>query len=179
MAIPPALRRCAVLGLLLLSGIVATVAVDAQTSRATIDGARHAPTAAEIAQALRPKDIRSLGPNAPKENGYVLVLTFATASAQLTAADKQALQEFGKAFKEYIPGVPVTIEGHADPRGTDQYNLDLSQQRARAVRDYLVDELGANPQQFEVVGFGKSRLKDTQNPMAEVNRRVEFVTKNE
>jgi len=74
--------------------------------------------------------------------------------------------------------VPVIIEGHADPRGGEEYNLELSRRRAVAVRDYLVAQLGDDPKQFEVVGFGPSRLMDTKNPTAKVNRRVEFVTKN-
>jgi len=164
---------------LLAALVLAAPAVHPQTSRSTLDATHQRPTASQIAEALRPKDTRKSGPNAPKENAYALVLTFSTGSSQLTSSDKVALQEFGKAFKEYIPGVPVTIEGHADPRGSDEFNKQLSEQRAKAVRDYLVDKLGNDPQQFEVIGFGKSRLKNTQNPVAEINRRVEFVTKND
>jgi len=75
-------------------------------------------------------------------------------------------------------GAVITVEGHADPRGGAEYNLDLSRRRAIVVRDYLVAEFGNNPKQFEVIGFGQSRLMDPDNPVAEVNRRVEFVTKN-
>jgi outer membrane protein OmpA-like peptidoglycan-associated protein len=151
---------------------------DAQTKRSTLDAMKKKVTATEIAEALRPKDMRNLGPAAPKENTAIVALTFETGSAELTDQSKTALREFGKAFKEFIPGVAVVIEGHADPRGGEEYNLDLSRRRAVAVRDYLVSEFGNNPKQFEVIGFGQTRLMNPDNPAAEVNRRVEFVTKN-
>jgi len=48
----------------------------------------------------------------------------------LRTSPRACLREFGKAFKEDIPGVPVIIEGHADPRGGEEYNLELSRRRA-------------------------------------------------
>ena len=150
----------------------------AQAQRNTLDAIGKTVTAAEIAEALRPKDLRNLGPAAPKENSAIVALTFETGSAELTDQSKLKLREFGKAFKEFIPGVAIVIEGHADPRGGPELNLDLSRRRAAAVREYLVAELGDNPKQFEVVGLGETRLKDPANPNAEINRRVEFVTKN-
>lgn len=151
----------------------------AQAPRNTLDATKQPVTAAQIAEALRPKDTRKLGPAAPKENTAIVVLTFQTGSSELTDADKAALQEFGKAIKEYIPAVPVTIEGHADPRGTDEYNLELSRRRAETVRDYLVANFAIDSRQLKVIGFGRTRIKDAGNPTAEVNRRVEFVTKND
>ena len=150
----------------------------AQTKRNTLDASNRKVTATEIAEALRPKSLRNLGPAAPKENTAIVALTFETGSVDLTDQSKTALREFGKAFKELIPGVAVIIEGHADPRGGEEYNLELSRRRAAVVRDYLVAELGNDPKQFQVIGFGQSRLMDPSNPAADVNRRVEFVTKN-
>jgi OOP family OmpA-OmpF porin len=160
-----------------LVGLDATP-LHAQPARSTLDAIDRSVTASEIADALRPKVLRNLGPAAPKENTAIVALTFETGSAELKEESKAALAEFGKAFNEYIPGVAVIIEGHADPRGGEEYNLQLSRRRAVAVRDYLVAQLGNNPKQFEVVGFGQTRLLDTANPTAKINRRVEFVTKN-
>jgi outer membrane protein OmpA-like peptidoglycan-associated protein len=150
----------------------------AQTERNTLDATDHEVSAAEIANALTPKTLRSLGPAPMKENTAIVALTFDTGSVGLTAQSKAMLREFGTAFKDYMPGVAVIIEGHCDPRGGEQYNLELSRRRAAAVRDYLVAELGNDPKQFAVVGFGATRLMDPKNPTAKVNRRVEFVTKN-
>ena len=165
-------------GILLGSAGADAAAADAATKRNTLDTTTKKVTATEIAEALRPKDLRNLGPAAPKENTAIVALTFETGSSELTDQSKTALREFGKAFKEYIPGVAVIIEGHADPRGGEEYNLDLSRKRAAVVRDYLVAQFGNNPKQFEVIGFGQTRLMDSANPAADINRRVEFVTKN-
>jgi len=149
----------------------------AQEKRNTLDTIDREVSATEIAEALKPRLMRSLGPAAPKENAAIVALTFGTGSAELTASSRAMLGKFGEAFKE-LQGVPVIIEGHADPRGGESYNLELSRRRAGAVRDYLVAHLGNDPKQFQVVGFGQTRLKDPENPTAKINRRVEFVTRN-
>lgn len=50
----------------------------------------------------------------------------------------------------------VTIEGHADERGTREYNLALGERRANAVKNYLVS-LGVDPSRINTVSFGKER----------------------
>ncbi|WP_336276621.1 peptidoglycan-associated lipoprotein Pal [Bartonella sp. CB178] len=50
----------------------------------------------------------------------------------------------------------VTIEGHADERGTREYNLALGQRRAVAVRDYLIS-LGVSAQRIRTISYGKER----------------------
>lgn len=50
----------------------------------------------------------------------------------------------------------LTVEGHTDDRGTREYNLALSERRARNVRDYLV-ALGVAPDRLDIVGYGKER----------------------
>lgn len=70
----------------------------------------------------------------------------------------------------------ITVEGHADARGSDAYNIKLSARRAERVRKLMV-ELGANPFAIESVGLGKSRPRDLGDDehAHERNRRVEFV----
>jgi len=53
-------------------------------------------------------------------------------------------------------GASITIEGHADERGTREYNLALSERRANSVKNYLV-ALGVSSRQINVVGYGKER----------------------
>lgn len=64
--------------------------------------------------------------------------------------DKQAqwLQSYGK--------YSVTIEGHADERGTRQYNIALGARRASAVREYLVAR-GVSPTRIKTISYGKER----------------------
>lgn len=54
------------------------------------------------------------------------------------------------------PNLSVTIEGHADERGTREYNLALGERRANAVKNYLVS-LGVDPSRISTVSFGKER----------------------
>jgi len=74
----------------------------------------------------------------------------------------------------------LTIEGHADVRGSDAYNLELSRHRAESVRAVFV-ELGVDPSRIDAVGYGRSRPRDPGHTEAayQVNRRVEFAIERE
>jgi outer membrane protein OmpA-like peptidoglycan-associated protein len=65
----------------------------------------------------------------------------------------------------------IILEGHTDQTGTDTYNLDLGDKRARAVQAYLI-AAGINPRQIVVVTFGEQLPKDKHK--LRLNRRVEF-----
>jgi peptidoglycan-associated lipoprotein len=65
------------------------------------------------------------------------------------------------AWLQQFPAVTVTIEGHADQRGTTEYNLALGERRAAAVKDYL-SSLGIDPARILIISYGKERLA---NPM--------------
>lgn len=54
------------------------------------------------------------------------------------------------------PNYPITIEGHADERGTREYNLALGQRRAAAVRDYLASK-GVPMKRMQIISYGKER----------------------
>ena len=68
----------------------------------------------------------------------------------------------------------VRIEGHADAQGSEEYNLTLSQLRARSVRAYLIQQHNISPDRLPFVGKGESELFDASHPTAPVNRRVVF-----
>lgn len=73
------------------------------------------------------------------------------------------------------PDVRLRIEGHADQRGSTEYNLALGQRRAEAVRAFLAN-YGVNPDRFSTVSFGKERPLiegDDEDSWAR-NRRAEF-----
>ena len=67
------------------------------------------------------------------------------------------------------------LEGHTDATGSDPYNQALSERRADAVRDYLVEQHHIEPQRLVAVGKGKKDLLDPANPEAAVNRRVRVI----
>lgn len=65
------------------------------------------------------------------------------------------------------------LAGHTDAVGSDAYNLDLSDSRAKAVLDYLVTAFGIDVTRIDAVGYGESRLLDPMDPEGDVNRRVQ------
>ncbi len=70
---------------------------------------------------------------------------------QLSAMDENA-----RKLREYQPEDMVVVEGHCDERGTIEYNLALGEQRAQAVKTYLVDA-GVADSRIETVSFGEER----------------------
>jgi peptidoglycan-associated lipoprotein len=73
----------------------------------------------------------------------------------ITDASRQTLQKQA-AWLQRFPTVVLTIEGHADERGTREYNLALGARRAQAVKDYLVS-LGITGARLETISYGKER----------------------
>ena len=88
-------------------------------------------------------------------DGGMADIYFAFDSWSITATGAQALESDADWLKAN-PGKRVTIEGHCDQRGTQNYNLVLGKKRAEATRDYLVD-LGVKPSQLKIVSYGKER----------------------
>ena len=73
----------------------------------------------------------------------------------LKADARKTLDKQGAWFKAN-PSVTATLEGHADERGTREYNLALGERRANSVKDYLVS-LGVNPARLKTISYGKER----------------------
>lgn len=85
--------------------------------------------------------------------------------------DIKALADF---LKQY-PSTSTVVEGHTDSVGSDTYNQGLSERRAKAVRDVLVNQYGVEGGRVNAVGYGESRPV-ADNATAEgraINRRVE------
>ncbi len=109
-------------------------------------------------------DSADLCPNTPAgrpvdSNGcrcdYTLSLEFGFDSAELTAADKRALNELIGTLNR-LPYVRAVVEGHTDSRGAAEYNQRLSERRAQAVVDYL-HAAGIGDNQLTAIGYGESR----------------------
>lgn len=86
------------------------------------------------------------------------------------------LDEIATVIKQYPTLRKIRIEGHTDSDGSDLYNLELSQRRAQAVRQALIDR-GVEPDRLLAVGFGEQQPivpNDTEEHKAQ-NRRVEFI----
>jgi outer membrane protein OmpA-like peptidoglycan-associated protein len=114
---------------------------------------------------------------APAPGKASLLITFATGSADLSPETKNTLEVVAKALRsDRLAGLSFRVEGHADPRGTPEYNLKLSGERAEAVVAYLTGPLGVPADRLKPVGKGASELMDASRPEAAENRRVTIVT---
>ena len=80
---------------------------------------------------------------------------YATDSSRLSAEARKTVDVLAM-WLNSNPSVTLTLEGHADERGTREYNLALGERRANAVRDYLID-LGVNANRLQTISFGKER----------------------
>ena len=95
--------------------------------------------------------------------------------SDLSEEARQTLQMKAEALRQF-PDIRIRIEGHADERGTVEYNLALGERRADAARAYLVD-LGIDPERMTTISYGEERpAVEGQNEAAwSQNRRDEFV----
>lgn len=106
-----------------------------------------------------------------------LLITFATGSSELSPETMRTLEVVAKALQsDRLAGMSFKVEGHADPRGSAEYNLKLSSERAAAVVAYLTGKLGVPAERLAAVGKGSTELLDAARPEAPENRRVTFVT---
>ena len=71
-------------------------------------------------------------------------------------ADQRAMLDRQAEWLKRFPQVTVTVEGHADERGTREYNLALGAKRAAAAKNYLV-AAGINPNRVDTISYGKER----------------------
>lgn len=131
-------------------------------------------------------DDRDKCPNTPKgefvdEDGCTLKLTlhinFDFDKADIKPEFKDDIDRAAKFIKRY-PQVPfVMIAGHTDHTGTQEYNQQLSEQRAKNVRQYLIDNYGIEEKRLFARGFGKLQpvADNATNEGRYENRRVEVV----
>jgi peptidoglycan-associated lipoprotein len=106
------------------------------------------------------------------------VVYFDTDRYNIDAEDSAKLQTQAQYFSQY-PQVTFTVEGHADERGTREYNLALGERRANAAKNYLVS-LGIAANRIRTVSYGKERpvaLGSNEAAWAQ-NRRAASVTIN-
>ena len=103
---------------------------------------------------------------------------FATNESVLTTASRDTLRKQA-AWMRANDTLSFTIEGHADERGTREYNLALGERRANAARDYLMT-YGVSQNRLTVISYGKERpINSGSNPLAwSQNRRSVTVKAN-
>ena len=135
--------------------------------------------AKEIKETLPGAEVERVGEGIKvtmKEN----MVNFGFDSSDLTSAAKANLDKLAQVLKNNMD-TNINIYGHTDSKGTDAYNLSLSERRAAAVKNYLVSQ-GVSAGRMFTMGVGEKEpvaSNDTDAGRAE-NRRVEFaITANE
>ena len=101
-----------------------------------------------LSDTLASSDIDAINKNSPFQPVF-----FALDQDTIDTAGQQALNNNAELMKKY-PTWVITIEGHADERGTAEYNLALGERRALAARNYLVS-LGISADRLRTVSYGK------------------------
>lgn len=132
--------------------------------------AKKAPeTLPPVAEAPAPAPAPTMAPPPPPPSGPAVgtqehfaqavgsstTIYFDTDRFNIDTQDAAALQAQAQYFARY-PQITFTIEGHADERGTREYNLALGEKRADSARAYLVS-LGVDASRISVVSYGKER----------------------
>jgi peptidoglycan-associated lipoprotein len=160
-----------------------------EEQQAALESERAARTAADEAQRAELASLRTDLQGLRTEFGakisevsqglqFAFPVHFAYNDANVRAEDNAALDRFASVVAKHYTGAKVTVEGFADPAGSQRYNLGLSQRRADAVKTYVASK-GLDGSLIEAVGYGKTRLVNRDasrdQPGAELNRRVVFV----
>ena len=129
--------------------------------------------AREIEKALPGTQVQRVG------EGIHLVLgensvNFQFNKSTLTVTAKQNLDKLVPVFNEYAD-TDIKIYGYTDSKGSESYNLNLSSERAAAVKSYLSGK-GLSSSRFSVLGMGEAEPIETNDTDAgrSLNRRVEF-----
>jgi len=99
---------------------------------------------------------------------------FKAGKADLPEAAKFVLHDLAKVMEKH-PEIKLRLEGHTSAEGTESFNQKLSEQRAQAAVNFLVNHEKIDASRLEAVGLGSSKLKNTDDPKAPENRRTEFV----
>lgn len=180
---------CAVLSVFTLAAAIAQTRLNSNEIATSLQGVSNTPlalTAAEMRQAAL-DNIR----NYPGQTAVLHPITFPQLAnlAQFTvevefdfnsAAIKPSSYHAVGAIADALHNpimltYGILIVGHTDTVGSREYNVGLSQRRAEAIREALIDPFGVNPSVLEAVGVGEEQLRDPAHPTSGINRRVELI----
>jgi len=111
---------------------------------------------------------------APQAAALSLPVQFGFDSADILPSARQQLDALAEGIRMLPQLKAVVIEGHTDATGSNEYNEQLSQRRAYAVKRYLVAAHHIDPSRLRAVGLGEYQPLPGSDPYAAENRRVQF-----
>ena len=128
------------------------------------------------ARSLSLDDREHMAEIAPKRPKVDLDINFEYNSASLSPKAEPQLRDLGKALSSAeLAGAVMMLGGHTDAKGGDDYNQHLSERRTETVKRFLVQNYRIPAENLISAGYGKKMLKNTADPLAAENRRVEIV----
>ncbi len=138
-----------------------------------------APAPEILSQLLFPpryRGIDSQGLNNEGQTGmFGMMINFAFNSTEILPESEPMLGSVGEMMGlEAVSGKSIVVEGHTDAVGSDAYNQALSEKRAHAIKNYLVEHFGIAPKRLLAVGKGERDLYEKDSPEAPINRRAMF-----
>jgi outer membrane protein OmpA-like peptidoglycan-associated protein len=105
-----------------------------------------------------------------------LEINFDFNSASISTGSMPSVKALGEALSDpKLKGSTFVVAGHTDGVGGDAFNQNLSERRADTIKRYLVEKYGLANADLVAVGYGKTKLKDANDPTDPVNRRVQVV----
>jgi len=117
---------------------------------------------------------------AQKKPSIDLEVNFEYNSATIAAKAQPQVTALGQALaSSELKGQTFIVAGHTDAKGGDQYNQDLSERRADAVKRFLSAKYGIEAANLVTVGYGKGQPKNASDPLAAENRRVQVINMSE
>jgi len=113
---------------------------------------------------------------AEKKPSIDLEVNFEYNSATLGSKAQPQVTVLGQALSSAdLKGRTFVVAGHTDAKGGESYNQELSERRADAVKRFLAEKYGIDATNLVTVGYGKTRLKNSSDPSAADNRRVQVI----
>jgi outer membrane protein OmpA-like peptidoglycan-associated protein len=154
------------------------------TPQSTTRSLSTSPEQSKFVETLKTKTAGSVAPD-EREKLAVLAkdrpsididINFDFNSDKIGVTAAQTVKEVAKALSNpQLTGNTFVIAGHTDGKGDDAYNQKLSERRAEAVKRYLVEIYKLPVRNLVAVGYGKTMLKNSDDPFAPENRRVQVV----
>ena len=152
-----------------LQGISQLGLTAASMRQAALENIRNNPGQTAVGRPL-------LFPQLEDQAQFTVEIDFDFNSAAIRPQSYRAVGSIADALHNPILlGYKFLVVGHTDAVGGREYNLELSQRRAEAIREALVNPFGVDASRLEAVGLGEEQLRDPLHPDAPANRRVQLI----